>query len=136
MLCQECRKKDTCIELCERVKNWVDQDYVSQRELVEPEWLLEWLNIKAMPSYKWQEIISYFTDERVNFPFLTSIQNKILHLFYFEGLSYRKIARAMSGTPAKRKINHYEVKSQIYLAKRQILNFSSIYRREYKKDGI
>jgi len=44
------------------------------------------------------------------------------HLFYFEGLSYRQIARAMSGNQ-KYEINRDNVSYQIRSAKRRILQF-------------
>ncbi|KKL56481.1 hypothetical protein LCGC14_2244990 [marine sediment metagenome] len=33
MLCQDCSKKPTCVELCPEAEAYVSQDHVSQREL-------------------------------------------------------------------------------------------------------
>jgi hypothetical protein len=130
MLCQECKKKPTCTKLCERAEKWVNQDHVSLREIPKPEWLLARLNVKAKPPHKLPVLQSYFSQEKINFPFLTPLQNKCLHLFYFEGLSYKQIARSLSGGKRKLKINHTQVSYQIRSAKCQILQFSSDYREK------
>ena len=34
MLCQECKKRDRCVALCDEAEEWVDQDYVAQQEFI------------------------------------------------------------------------------------------------------
>ena len=91
MLCQNCKKKPTCIELCERVEKYVNYNYVSQRESTHLEWMLDLLSVHVKAIHH-NEIKTYFTSEGVNFPFLSDFQNRCLHLFYFEGLEYNQIA--------------------------------------------
>ena len=126
MLCQDCSKKNTCTELCEKTEKYVNQDYKYLRELPCDENLIEYLNYVI--DKNWPELVSYFTEELVNFPFLTPLQNKIIHLFYFQGLTYKQIARAMSGN-RKYKINREQVSYQLRSAKRRILQFFSISER-------
>ena len=32
MLCQDCKKKSSCKELCKKAEKWVNQDYVSESD--------------------------------------------------------------------------------------------------------
>lgn len=105
MLCQDCPKKETCTELCEKAERHIRKDHVSQREKIFPHIRESWesnLNPHLdnfsyhLGLYNPSEISSYFTEESVNFPFLTPLQNKILHLFYFQGLTYKQIASRLS----------------------------------------
>ena len=118
MLCQECPKKESCVELCQKAEKWVNGDHVSQRELPCNEFTLEYLNYRS--PVKWQTLASYHQVESSKFPFLSDLQNKCLHLFYFEGLAYKKIARAMSGNRSRTKLNQSGVKYQIKRAKQLI----------------
>ena len=99
MLCQNCKKKPTCIKLCERAEKWVNQDYRYQRELCVPEKTLEILEQIRIDKgiHDWKQVASYFSAQKINFPFLTSLQNKILHKFFFEGLQDKQIAFRLSG---------------------------------------
>ena len=119
MLCQDCKKKPNCVKLCPAAEKWVNQDHVALREIPKPQWLLDRISIKAKPAHR--DLSNYFSHERVEFPFLTPIQNKILHLFYFEGLTYNEIAFKM-------KIQRKAVDNQLCKAKEKIKGFSSDYR--------
>ena len=121
--CTECPKYSECTELCDRAEKYVDQDHIAQREVTFTEDFLELLQIQS--PFTWPEMASFFKAESVNFPPLTPLQNKILHLFYFEGLSYREIARAVSGNRSKTKINQSAVDYQLRKARAEILRFSS-----------
>ncbi len=95
MLCQDCPKKPTCIELCERAEKYVNKDYISLRESTHLEWMLDLLSVHVKVIHH-NEIKTYFTSENVSFPFLSDLQNNCLHLFYFEGLTYKEIAFRLS----------------------------------------
>jgi len=120
MLCQECSKKETCQELCLEAEIYASRDYKRGRESPQVEFVLEYLNTDSVYPYTYQEMVSYYKEAEVNFPFLTDLQNKCLHLFYFEGKTYKQIARAMSGNRSKTKLNQRQVRRQLYLAKRAI----------------
>ncbi len=126
MLCQTCKDRDTCTELCEPAERYVGQDHVSQRETPHEETFLEWLQ-SNVSLYTYEELSGYFSEESVNFPCCTELQNRCLSLFYFEGLSYAEIAM---------KVNYrvHKVNYQIYSAKQRISKFFSIYRGE-SEDG-
>ena len=111
MLCQECKKRDTCTKLCEKANNWVNKDHVSQRELPCTEFTLEYLD--SLSPVKWQAMASYYKVESLEFPFLSDLQNKCLHLFYFEGFKYKQIAIRVNHKVSK-------VKYQLYKAKQLI----------------
>jgi len=130
MLCQECPKKSECVELCLKAEKWVNSDHVSQRELIFSQvqegeagsirlnTALDLANFYS--TFNHSELSSYFTESEVCFPFLSDLQNKCLHLFYFEGLTYKQIARAMSGNRSKTKINQSQIKYRIKKAKQLI----------------
>jgi len=128
MLCQECSEKPTCTELCERAERYSNRDYVYQRELPCPEFTLEYLAWKA--PIEWAVLANYHHEESVNFPFLTNLQNKCLHLFYFEGFTYRQIASCLSGG-YRRSIPANAVDYQLRKARKDILRFFAISREEY-----
>ena len=123
MLCQDCPKKPTCQELCERAEKRVSQDYVFQRERTYPHvnskgdanknLKLDNISFHVSP-YKFSILSSYFKHDKLNFSFLTKLQNKCLHMFYFDGLTYNQIAMRVRKGKSK-------IKYQLYLAKRQIL---------------
>ena len=106
MLCQECPKKESCVELCEKAEKWVNKDHVSQRELTFPQvtdgergkvrlnLLLDLADFHS--AFKHSELSSFFNESKVDFPFLTPLQNKCLHLFYFQGLTYKQIAHQLT----------------------------------------
>lgn len=133
MLCQECSKRSTCEELCLKAQKYVGQDHVAQRELpvspirdnddtrfnTELDLIFHHSGIGSLASL----IHDSYPHEGISF--LTPLQNTILRMFYNEGLTYRQIARALSGNPSKREINHYAVKGQIQRAKQKIRSFSS-----------
>ena len=127
MLCQECSKKESCVELCLKAEKWVNSDHVSQRELPCNEFTLEYLNY--ISPVKWQTIASYHHVESLEFPFLSDLQNKCLHLFYFQGLTYKQIAFRLSGR--YRKLSLKAVKGQLARAKKKIRSICSISRGEY-----
>ena len=131
MLCQDCPKKNTCTELCEKTEKYVNQDYKYLRELPCDENLIEYLNYVI--DKNWPELVSYFTEELVNFPFLTPLQNKTLHLFYFQGLTYKQIARHLNGGRNPSTANRLSVNAvdyQLRKARKEILRFYSISEEE------
>ena len=124
MLCQECPKKESCVELCQKAEKWVNGDHVSQRELMfscisEENLNLTIDNLNHHKSiYSHQELVSYFNEPSVNFPFLSDLQNKCLHLFYFQGLTYKQIAYRLSNQ--YRRVLSHQVKYRIKKAKQLI----------------
>lgn len=141
MLCQDCPKKDSCIQLCSKAERYVSQDYVSQRETTYPHVTDKANATKNLPldnidyhlnqkthQETIEQVISYHLNERtLNFPFLSELQNKCLYLFYFEGLSYAEIARNLKQD--KSKINYC-----IRIAKQRISQFSSKSEGENSKE--
>ena len=118
--CIECEKYENCTELCERVENYSNKDYISQREKTFPQvpnrsnstknLTLDNIAQHMRDVPQLVELSSYFTEEKVSFPFLSDLQNKCLHLFYFHGLSYTEIAMRVN-----RRVRH--VKHCLYKAK-------------------
>jgi predicted DNA-binding protein YlxM (UPF0122 family) len=96
MPCQECQAKSSCKSLCSKAEKSVNQDHVSQRETCHSEIDLDLLeaHVKPVPLV---EVQSNNAEHELSFPFLTPLQNKILTLFYFKGLSYKEIAKCLSG---------------------------------------
>ncbi len=124
MLCQDCSKKPTCVELCEKAERHVNRKYISQRETTFPTISIENLNLTLdnLSYYKsihtFPELSSYFNEPGVNFPFLSELQNKCLHLFYFHGLTYKQIAYRLSNQ-YQQCLSH-QIRYRIYKAKRTI----------------
>ncbi len=117
MLCQECKKKTTCHKLCPQAEKYVNRDHVSQREFVQPEYMLELLDIHIkIDSHS--DLASFLSESSINFPFLSPLQNKTLSLFYFGGLSYAEIAWKLHTRESI-------LSKQIYLAKNKIRKFCS-----------
>jgi hypothetical protein len=96
MLCQSCKKKPTCVSLCAKAEKYANKDYVDLRESPQEIIPLDLLShhLDLIPA---EDIASYFTEGKPNFPFLTELQNTILQMFHFQGLSYKKIAFRLSG---------------------------------------
>ena len=90
MLCQRCKKKPTCIEPCRNLENHLKKFSRYLRELPCAEYTLEYLDLRSPAT--WQTLSNYYHNDSVSFPFLTKLQNKCLHMFYFEGLTYNQIA--------------------------------------------
>lgn len=129
MLCQNCppKKKSVCKTLCPKAEKYVRQDHVSQRESPLSE-VREYANATMnmhtdnvfyyISSHSFQELNDYYSAEQqiFQFPFLSTIQNKALYLFYFDGLSYAEIARNL-------KQDKTTLNNQIYSAKQKISKF-------------
>ena len=134
MLCQDCSKKPTCTELCPEAEKWVNKDHVSQRELTYPQVRNRNNASKNLPldnlfyylrGFPQSEVAEFFTEDNVSFPFLTSLQNKCLHLFYFGGCSYAEIAKRLSGNRSKTKLNQSAVNQQLRKSRMKIIQFFS-----------
>lgn len=116
MLCQDCKKRPTCKKPCEALEKELKKQERYQREVsIYHEDTLDFLvNDPLVFPYDYGEMEGFFSSkEPVNFTFLTPLQNKCLHLFYFHGKTYKQIAII---TNHKVRI----VKHQIYSAKRLI----------------
>ena len=118
--CTECKKYATCTELCEKAENYVSQDHVSQREPTFAE-----CGINNNTPHSWEELVAYLNENKIDFPFLTKSENKILHLFYCDGLTCRKIAKAVSGNRSKTKINQNAVRVRLQRLRAKICAFYS-----------
>jgi hypothetical protein len=120
MLCQDCGKRSECTFLCERAERYVDKDSVSLREI-----LHQAVHMDPSPLHDLilpEDIASYFTDGKPDFPFLTPLQNKILYMFHFQGLPYSQIAIRTSGNH-RGKHSRKAIKSQLARARAKIRNF-------------
>lgn len=117
--------------MCNGAEKWANQDHIAQRESPKPEWLLDLLNVHVTLC-KHKDIASYFQEYGLSFSFLPPLQNKILHLFYFQGLTYKQIAQHLSGGHPYKKnnIRAKDVDHLIYSAKRKISGFLSDYREK------
>ena len=135
-LCTQCPKRATCTSLCEEAEKYVNQDYRYQRESLYPpirnredacfNLILDNINwhLNEKPSASQvtiKRLTSLFQGYDFNFPFLTPLQNKCLYLFYFEGLSYAKIAFQLSNQ--YRQVSSRAVKHQLARARKEIVAF-------------
>jgi DNA-binding NarL/FixJ family response regulator len=131
MDCTKCKKYSTCTTLCKKAEKYVSQDHVSQREIllqpiqdrVKNDRRTARLNTPLELADLFEDvdlvqIASFFTEKKVDFPFLTPLQNKILHLFYFEGQSYAEIAMRVN-------IRVKAVDNQLVRARKKIKGFFS-----------
>jgi hypothetical protein len=127
MLCQTCKKKPTCESLCPKAEKYVNKDYVALRESPQGSISLDLLSyhLDLTPA---EDIASYFTDGKPNFPFLTPLQNTILEMFHFRGLTYKEIAFYLSGNGRKERLTYLAVKSQLARARAEIRSFLYILR--------
>jgi hypothetical protein len=125
MLCQDCKKHPTCVQLCEKAEKYVDRDSVSLRESQQSDVALDLLayhlDEPGIP-----EMASFFAGGTPAFPFLTPLQNKILGMFYFDGLSRKQIAFRMSGHN-KFSLSPIAVESHLARARKKIRLVFSIY---------
>ncbi len=112
--CTTCSERSTCKDLCDRVEKYANQDYRYQRELAVSETIIDAI---SQGELIWPELTSFFHESSIDFSFLTPLQNKILHLFHFEGKTYKQIATAYN-------IRSNAVKWQLQSARKKI---TSIY---------
>lgn len=136
-LCPNCPRWSRCVELCEAANRYVDQDYVSQRDQCYstlPNFDKEGkatLNsdfekiVNSESLFELSELVAYFTAEKLEFECLNQLQNKILHLFHFEGLTYREIAISLSGGKKKRSISESSVKQRLKRIKEKLRHYYS-----------
>jgi len=122
MLCQDCKKKPTCVSLCPKAEKYVNKDHVSLRESPQPDTSLDLISY-SLDTISHAEIVSYFSEGVVDFPFLTPLQNKILEMFYFRGFTYKQIARAISGNRSSENKNQRAVKHRLTCARKEIVSF-------------
>ena len=126
-ICTECKKRSTCQDLCKEAESYVDQDNISQKEITFSELGVSIGAVfdKEFSELMWPEELSCnHTKEYSNFPFLTSLENKIISMFYLQGLSYSQIAIAMSGNN-KGKISRRAVKHHLSKARAEIVSFNT-----------
>lgn len=114
--CEGCPKFSKCVKLCEKAERFVNQDYKYQRELP----LKRVIFAKAILLPK---------TTKFDLPFLNPIQNKILTLFYCDGLSYKQIAFRLSGN-RKGSLSCGKIDNCIRSAKKRISRFFHINERE------
>lgn len=97
--CGRCRKRNTCTSLCDKAKKYVNQDVVGPLNDymgVRATWMKHPLpsGVKGGPfCFSWNDLASRHDEERFNYPFLSQIERKSLHLYYQESLSYKQIAQ-------------------------------------------
>lgn len=123
MLCQDCKKRPTCKKPCEALEKELKKQERYQREVsIYHEDTLDFLvNDPLVFPYDYGEMEGFFSSKKpTNFSFLTPLQNKCLHLFYFEGKSYKQIAISMSGNRSKTQLSQTQVRDQLHSAKRLI----------------
>jgi membrane-associated HD superfamily phosphohydrolase len=125
-LCAKCPKRDTCTELCEKAEKYAEQDHVSQRESCKPEYIFELLNMHVKAQHI-DEVLGNLNENKIDFPFLTAMQNQCIYYFYFEGLSYSKIAQNL-------RIKTDRVSYQLRSAKKKLLDFISTKSRDEIKN--
>jgi hypothetical protein len=125
MLCRDCKKHPTCVQLCEKAEKYVDRDSVSLRESQQSDVALDLLSYH-LDEPGIPEIASFFAGGTPAFPFLTPLQNKILGMFYFDGLSRKQIAFRISGN-RKGALSCAAVKAHLSKARAEIRSVFSIY---------
>lgn len=94
-------------EYLEKVDSFADQSHGSKREVSYSQTVFNSEGNAADESYlldrfsrgqdRWKFMANYFHADKVAFPFLQDIDNRILHLFHFEGLRIREIVRTLGG---------------------------------------
>ena len=142
---EECRPYHLWLsKIADRKQKYVSQDYVSQREKtfspvasgeqgkVRRNLILDGVGPdrregvpriarpEAVGFHRehFDELASYFKEDKVDFQFLTNKENRCLYLFYFEGLRYREIA-------VKTNLKVRTVKHHISKARKEIVSFFS-----------
>ena len=123
MLCQDCSKRPTCKKQCKALEKDLKKQEKYQREInIYHEETLDFLvNDPLVFPYDYAEMGGFFSSpDPLHFPFLTPLQNKCLHLFYFEGKSYKEIAISLSGNRSKTQLSQTQVRRQLHSAKRLI----------------
>jgi len=104
MLCHTCTKRLTCKQLCKNAEKYVNQNCKSQRESpYSPIPINEFGNTPLdnishhVSKWTYSELAGYFIENAVNFPFITPLQNKVLKMKFFDGLTYKQIAQKLNG---------------------------------------
>jgi hypothetical protein len=90
--CDKCHKRESCTKLCDKAKEYVDQDVVQNSFILLDDRQLDWFHIHTKIPNIQHRIVS----GSINFRFLSSLENKILTLFYVEGLSYQEILKKIN----------------------------------------
>ena len=123
MLCQNCSKRPTCKKPCERLNRDLSKHTRAQRELpIASEAALSVMYHDVGYSgnpHSYAEILSAFSEDNFSLPFLTPLQNKCIHLFYFEGKTYKEIAFRLSGN-RKGSCSCGQVRDRLHSAKQLI----------------
>jgi len=117
-ICERCPDYP-CSTLCPRAERYVAQDHVPQRETPCPEAPRDPIPVSL------EEIQSCNAEGCLNFPFLSKLQNKLLHGFYYEGKTYRELAFQFSGKGNGERLSICRVRYELYRARLKISNFSS-----------
>ena len=121
--CEICGKKSRT-KLCENCEKYVNQDYKSQRELPTDRDIIEEMYELHQNPHTLSELQSYFAEPSVNFDFLNKLQNKILHLVFFEGKKYSEVSQLLG-------INKNAVRGNLTRARAKIRATFSTNRKDY-----
>lgn len=124
MLCQDCKKRETCTGLCARVEKHLDKREVKQHDQTFSEASIYAVDGISDDVY-FDILSSVYTEEISEFSFLSPLENKIVSMFHLQRKTYKEIARALSGGRAKVKLNQRSVKYHLARAKAKIVSFYS-----------
>lgn len=99
MLCNECPKRDTCIELCEAAEEFVDQDYINRKEALALDFNIYINDIEIEPiitidlleTKDWIVLLKKVKN-------LTKKQKRVVYLYYWKGLYQHQIAKKYDTT--------------------------------------
>lgn len=120
MLCDDCPKREKCTKLCQAMEEKVDKDRVPMRELLLPLEKVEaiaYIN-RHLPGPPELEVSGEITDLN---GLLTHTEAMCMHMKHNLKMTYKQIARAMSGGPNNVSKNEKDVDNCIYSAKRKII---------------
>ena len=124
-LCSKCLKRETCVELCPKAERYVNQDHVKMRELVSSN-IVDMALDREDEELIHIEIASYLSCGDVNFECCTSLENRILKMFYIDKFTHKQIAHRLSNQ--HRRLLSTAVKQRLKRVRVKLRHFFSIYR--------
>lgn len=100
MLCDGCNKRNKCTKLCEAAEEFISQDHVCRREVLECELGIEVEEVVEETKWPAGEIELNENDWKriVDKTNMTKLQKKYTYEYYVSMLSYKQIAKKYNTT--------------------------------------
>lgn len=101
--CAICRKAKDVSGLCNKAQDFINQDHVYSRENPYPENVLEQLQFKDWQRNQGEIQRSVFSklESEIDLSILTPSQQRCVELYFWEGLTYREIAKELGYSNVK-----------------------------------